>query len=87
MPRLLRFRIMNDADSPFTDGRSMRRVSSPPGSVSTLITSAPRSASIMPQVGPAMIWRELEHLHTGERTAHASHQLIQPTGPRLIHGT
>ena len=55
MPRLLRFIAMKEADSPFTEGRSMRRVSSPPGTRSTLITSAPRSASIIPHVGPAMI--------------------------------
>ena len=55
MPRLLRFIAMKEADSPWTEGRSILRVSSPPGTRSTLITSAPRSASIMPQVGPAMI--------------------------------
>src|SRR5687768_1292475 len=55
MPRLLRFIAMNAADSPFTLGRSIKRVSSPPGMRSTLTTSAPRSASSMPQVGPAMI--------------------------------
>src|SRR5262245_6492195 len=55
MPRLLRLTAMKAADSPFTAGRFMRRVSSPPGTRSTLITSAPRSASSMPQVGPAMI--------------------------------
>src|SRR5258708_1616633 len=38
-----------------TFGGSGRRVSSPSGSGSTLITSAPRSASMRPQVGPAMI--------------------------------
>src|SRR5918992_3761501 len=55
MPRLLRFIAMNAADSPATEGRLIARVSSPPGTRSTLTTSAPRSASIMPQVGPAMI--------------------------------
>ena len=55
MPRLLRFIAMKEADSPLTEGRSILRVSSPPGTRSTLITSAPRSASIRPQVGPAMI--------------------------------
>ena len=33
----------------------MRRVSSPPGSFSTLMTSAPMSASIRPATGPAMM--------------------------------
>src|SRR2546423_5808742 len=55
MPRLLRFIAMKAADSPATEGRLIVRVSSPPGSFSTLITSAPMSASSMPQVGPAMI--------------------------------
>ena len=55
MPRLLRFIAMKAADSPAIEGRFMVRVSSPPGTRSTLITSAPRSASSMPQVGPAMI--------------------------------
>ena len=56
MPRLLRLSIMNAADSPLIAGREYERVSSPPGSFSTLITSAPMSASSMPHVGPAMIW-------------------------------
>src|SRR5437879_7050338 len=34
----------------------MRRVSSPPGIFSSLMTSAPMSASMSPQVGPAMTW-------------------------------
>src|SRR5690606_7339201 len=34
----------------------MRRVSSPPSSFSTLMTSAPMSASISPQTGPAITW-------------------------------
>ena len=55
MPRLPRFIIMNGAETPFTRGSRYPRASSPPGSFSTLITSAPRSASMMPQVGPAMI--------------------------------
>src|SRR5688572_13514270 len=56
MPRLLRLSIMKAADSPLIDGSEYERVSSPPGSFSTLITSAPMSASSMPHVGPAMIW-------------------------------
>src|SRR3984957_18480436 len=55
MPRLLRFTIMNDADSPPSRIGAKRRQSSPPGSFSTLMTSAPISASIMPQIGPDMM--------------------------------
>ena len=56
MPRLLRFIIMKAADSPSMSGGRKRRESSPPGTFSTLMTSAPMSASISPQVGPAMMW-------------------------------
>ena len=56
MPRLLRFIIMNAAASPSIVGGTERRVSSPSGIFSTLITSAPMSASISVQVGPAMTW-------------------------------
>src|SRR3546814_6758926 len=45
---------MKAADSPAMSGGSMRRVSSP-ASFSTLITSAPMSASMRPQTGPAMM--------------------------------
>src|SRR5438105_713151 len=38
------------------DGGTDRRVSSPAGIFSILITSAPMSASISVQVGPAMTW-------------------------------
>src|SRR5829696_6834444 len=55
-PRLLRFIIMKAADSPRIFGGTLRRVSSPPGLRSILMTSAPMSASIMVQVGPAMTW-------------------------------
>src|SRR5689334_8990008 len=55
MPRLLRFIIMNALDSPLTSGGVKRRVSSPSGTRSTLITSAPMSASSMPAVGPDMM--------------------------------
>ncbi len=55
MPRLLRFIIMNALDSPLTSGGVKRRVSSPSGKRSTLITSAPMSASSMPAVGPDMM--------------------------------
>src|SRR3954469_24392189 len=54
--RLLRFIIMKAADSPRFVGGAMRRVSSPPGLRSILITSAPMSASIIVQVGPAITW-------------------------------
>src|SRR5690606_11734054 len=37
-------------------GGTERRVSSPPGTFSTLMTSAPMSASIKVQAGPAMMW-------------------------------
>jgi hypothetical protein len=47
--------IMNAADSSPIDGGTLRRVSSPPGTFSTLITSAPMSASIKVQVCPAMM--------------------------------
>ena len=53
-PRLLRFIIMKAAASPLISGGRLRRVSSPPLIFSTLMTSAPISASISPQVGPAM---------------------------------
>src|ERR1043166_2275509 len=56
MPRLLRFIIRNAAVSAPIFGATMRRVSSPPGIFSTLMTSAPMSASIRPQVGPAITW-------------------------------
>ena len=55
MPRLLRFIIMKAADSPSMSGGRKRRASSPPGIFSTLTTSAPMSASMTPQAGPAMI--------------------------------
>src|SRR5688572_33491379 len=55
MPRLLRFITRNGAEAPLILGPPKPRVSSPPGSFSTLITSAPKSASIIPAVGPAMI--------------------------------
>src|SRR3546814_8968278 len=45
---------MKAADSPAMSGGSMRRVSSP-ASFSTLTTSAPMSASMRPQTGPAMM--------------------------------
>jgi hypothetical protein len=56
MPRLLRFIIMKAAASPAMSGGRKRRVSSPPGCFSTLMTSAPMSASMSPQTGPAMMW-------------------------------
>ena len=56
MPRLLRFSIMKAADSPSMSGGRKRRESSPPGTFSTLMTSAPMSASIRPHTGPAMMW-------------------------------
>jgi hypothetical protein len=56
MPRLLRLTIRNAAASPPISGGRERRESSPPGTFSTLITSAPMSASISPQTGPAMTW-------------------------------
>src|SRR5919199_2796503 len=55
-PRLLRFIIRKAAASSPTFGGSMRRVSSPSGFFSILITSAPMSASMSVQVGPAMTW-------------------------------
>src|SRR3546814_4613115 len=54
MPRLLRFIIIKVADPPSMSGGSIRRVPSP-ASFSTLITSAPMSASMRPQTGPAMM--------------------------------
>src|SRR3954465_4679373 len=56
MPRLLRFIIRKEAASLPIRGGIMRRVSSPPGFFSTLITSAPMSARMSVQVGPAMTW-------------------------------
>ena len=49
--RLLRFQIMNGALSPLTKG-GMPRAESPVPGCSTLITSAPWSASIIAQYGP-----------------------------------
>ena len=46
---------MKAAASPLTSGGKNLLVSSPPGIFSILITSAPRSANIKPQVGPAII--------------------------------
>ena len=54
MPRLLRFIIRNAAVSSPSFGGIMWRLSSPLGVFSTLMTSAPMSASISVQVGPAM---------------------------------
>ena len=54
MPRLLRFIIRNAAVSSPSFGGIMWRLSSPLGVFSTLMTSAPISASISEQVGPAM---------------------------------
>jgi hypothetical protein len=56
MPRLLRFIIRNEAASLPTLGGIECRVSSPSGSFSILITSAPMSASMSVQVGPAITW-------------------------------
>src|SRR5215470_12883175 len=55
MPRLLRLIAMNGADSPLIVGGTIRRESSPCG-FSTLITSAPISASKSPQNGPDITW-------------------------------
>ena len=55
MPRLLRFIMAKGADSPSVKGPLLRMLS-PSGSRSTLITSAPMSASNCPQVGAAMTW-------------------------------
>jgi len=67
MPRLLRFIIMNAADSPAIAGGKKRLESSPPSIFSTLMTLAPISASISPQTGPRHDMRELDDLEPGER--------------------
>src|SRR6516165_6007601 len=54
IPRLLRFIIRKAAASSPIFGGIMWRVSSPFGVFSILMTSAPKSASISVQVGPAM---------------------------------
>src|SRR6476660_925747 len=54
MPFLLRFIIRNEAATSPILGGTMSRVSSPAGIFSILMTSAPMSASISVQVGPAM---------------------------------
>ena len=54
MPRLLRFIIRNDAASSPIFGGTVLRVSSPFGVFSILMTSAPMSASMSVQVGPAI---------------------------------
>ena len=51
--RLFRFNRINGDDSPSRKGAESRAVS-PPSGFSTLITSAPRSASCIAQNGPAM---------------------------------
>src|SRR5438270_7797213 len=51
--RLLRFRRTKLDDSAPRNG-AVWRTMSPPAGFSTLITSAPRSASCIPQKGPAM---------------------------------
>src|ERR1041385_3810630 len=56
IPRLLRFIIRKAAVSSPILGGIMWRESSPSGFFSTLITSAPMSASISVQVGPAITW-------------------------------
>src|SRR6266568_6740974 len=56
MPRLLRFIIRNAAGSSASFGGIMYRLSSPCGDFSILMTSAPMSASMRVQVGPAMTW-------------------------------
>src|SRR5262245_45268691 len=56
MPRLLRFIIRKEAASSPIFGGTEWRVSSPFGHFSILMTSAPMSASISVQVGPAMTW-------------------------------
>src|SRR5262245_12575180 len=56
MPRLLRFIIRKEAASSPIFGGTEWRVSSPFGDFSILMTSAPMSASISVQVGPAMTW-------------------------------
>ncbi len=56
MPRLLRFIIRKEASSSPIFGGTECRVSSPFGDFSILMTSAPMSASIRVQVGPAMTW-------------------------------
>ncbi|MNP44110.1 hypothetical protein D3C76_1379580 [compost metagenome] len=55
MPRLLRLTTMNEADSPLAMIGEKRRESSPSGTFSTLTTSAPMSASIIPHTGPDMM--------------------------------
>ena len=44
------------------------RVESPAGG-STLMTSAPRSASSIAQNGPAITWRDVEHAEAGRARA------------------
>src|SRR3954471_3735156 len=56
MPRLLRFIIRKEAASSPIFGGTEWRGSSPFGDFSILMTSAPMSASIRVQVGPAMTW-------------------------------
>src|SRR3954454_13204643 len=56
MPRLLRFIIRKEAASSPIFGGTEWRGSSPFGGFLILMTSAPMSASIRVQVGPAMTW-------------------------------
>ena len=64
-PRLLRFIIMKAADWPSIEGVRICRLVSPISVFSTLITSAPMSASIRPHTGPAITWAQVEHAHAG----------------------
>ena len=68
MPRLLRFIIMKAADSSPIFGGTERRESSPPGIFSTLITSAPRSASMKSAGRTGEMVGQVDDLETGERT-------------------
>ena len=54
-PFLFLFMVIKAAASPLISGGEKRLVSSPSGIFSILTTSAPRSASMRPQVGPAII--------------------------------
>src|ERR1051326_8941595 len=83
MPRLLRFIMRKAADwSPMLGG-TMRRVSSPSGMRSTLMTSAPMSASMSPQTGPAMMWASSITL-TPASGPGAAMLLASPVGLALV---
>ena len=70
MPRLLRFIAMNAADSPASEARCMVRVSSPPGTRSTLMHVGAQVGEQHAAGRAGHDLRQLEHLQARERSGH-----------------